>query len=214
MDNRRFYTYAWLREDGTPYYIGKGSGGRAWRQSGRRSKAKMPPRERVLILKKNLTEEEAFRHEIYMIAIYGRKDLGTGILHNFSDGGEGLSCPSPEVIEKIRESRKGYKHSPETRAKLSEAAKGRRRPTEEENKRNSERNTGAGNARFGVTVSEETRRKISESNRGKTHTEETKEKMSIAQKKAWENRPRTKSEETRERMRQGWIKRKEKQQRR
>jgi len=116
------------------------------------------------------------------------------------------------VIERIRESKKGYKHSPETRAKLSEAAKRRRRPTEEENKRNSERNTGAGNARFGVTVGEETRRKISESNKGKTHTEETKKKMSIAQKKAWENRPRTKSEETRERMRQGWIKRKERQQ--
>ena len=166
MDNR-FYTYAWLREDGTPYYIGKGSGRRAWKQSGRAGKAKKPPDERILILKRNLTEKEAFKHEIYMIAIYGRVDQGTGILHNFSDGGEGLSGPSPEVLAKILEKRKGYRHSEESRRKLSEAAKRRRPPTEEENRRNSERNTGERNARFGVSVTEETRQKISKSHKGR-----------------------------------------------
>lgn len=90
MDNRRFYTYAWLRKDGTPYYIGKGSGDRAFRRS--RKVFPKPPNERnrILILKKNLTEEEAFKHEIYMIALYGRKDLGTGILHNRTNGGDGV----------------------------------------------------------------------------------------------------------------------------
>jgi hypothetical protein len=29
---------------------------------------------------KILREEEAFKHEIYMIAMFGRKDVGTGIL--------------------------------------------------------------------------------------------------------------------------------------
>ena len=167
MNNRRFYTYAWLRENGTPYYIGKGSGRRAWKQSGRAGKAKKPPEHRILILKKNLTEEEAFRHEIYMIAIYGRVDKGTGILHNYSDGGEGLSNPSPEVIQKIKESRKNYKHSPKTIAKIKEAAKNRRRPTEEENKRNSERNRGERNPRFGSVVTEETRHKIGKSHKGR-----------------------------------------------
>jgi hypothetical protein len=166
-NERRFYTYAWLRKNGTPYYIGKGSGRRAWKESGRAGKARKPPENRILILKDNLTEEEAFRHEIYMIAIYGRVDRGTGILHNYSDGGEGLSSPSPEVVAKIVESRKGYKHSPETIAKIKEKAKHRRKPTEEENRRNSERNRGEKNPRFGAVITEETRQKLRKASTGR-----------------------------------------------
>ncbi len=90
--NDRFYTYAYLREDGSPYYIGKGRGRRAYQQH----KVNIPPKERILFLKKNITEEDAIKHEKYMIFIFGRKDLGTGILRNLTDGGEGMS---------------GYKHS-------------------------------------------------------------------------------------------------------
>jgi hypothetical protein len=85
-----YYTYAWLRTDGTPYYVGKGHGKRAWTF---RRKGVNRPRDasRILILKNNLCEEDAFKHEVYMIFVLGRKDLGTGILHNRTDGGEGLS---------------------------------------------------------------------------------------------------------------------------
>ena len=85
-----YYTYAYLREDRTPYYIGKGKGNRAYR---RRKKDIKPPKDksRIILLKQNLIEEEAFKHEIYMIAVFGRKDLGTGILHNKTNGGEGSS---------------------------------------------------------------------------------------------------------------------------
>jgi hypothetical protein len=85
-----FYTYAYLRKDGTPYYIGKGRKDRAWYKF---RKVVSPPKdkERILILKKNLTEEEAFRHEKYMIFLLGRKDKGTGILRNRTYGGEGVS---------------------------------------------------------------------------------------------------------------------------
>jgi hypothetical protein len=98
-----YYTYAYLREDRTPYYIGKGKGNRAYR---RRHKGINPPKDksRILILKNNLTEEEAFRCEKYMIAVFGRKDLGTGILENKNAGGNGSSGKiySQEEKEKIR----------------------------------------------------------------------------------------------------------------
>ena len=84
-----YYTYAYLREDRTPYYIGIGKGNRIY-STHKRIK---PPKDksRIIYLKQNLTEEEAFRHEIYMIAVFGRKDLETGILRNRTDGGEGAS---------------------------------------------------------------------------------------------------------------------------
>jgi hypothetical protein len=117
-----FYTYAYLREDGTPYYIGKGRGYRAWAPHSRCAAGRPSDPNRILLLKKNLTEKEAFRHERYMIAVLGRKDIGTGLLRNMTQGGEGSSGFSEEVIEKIRTARyrqnpwpRGSKHSEETK---------------------------------------------------------------------------------------------------
>lgn len=96
MENT-YYTYAYLRKDGTPYYIGKGNGTRAYRRD--RVGVKPPKnRNKILILKQNLTEEKAFKHEIYMISVFGRRDLNTGILVNKTDGGEGSS----NINEKTR----------------------------------------------------------------------------------------------------------------
>jgi hypothetical protein len=71
-----------------------------------------PRNHRILILKKNLTKEQSLDHEVYMIAILGRVDLGTGILHNLTAGGEGTS---------------GYKrkHTSQTKIKISEGCVGR-----------------------------------------------------------------------------------------
>ena len=106
-----FYTYAYLRsktsktaEAGTPYYIGKGHGKRAYAYHRRTPVPK--DKSKIIILKENLSEKEAFSHEREMIQFYGRKDLGTGILMNWTDGGEGPSNPSPETRRRMVEGRK------------------------------------------------------------------------------------------------------------
>jgi hypothetical protein len=83
-----YYTYAYLREDKTPYYIGKGKGFRLYVK---KRIVPLPSKDRIIYLKRNLTEQEAIEHEVYMIAVFGRKDTGTGILRNLTDGGEGTS---------------------------------------------------------------------------------------------------------------------------
>jgi hypothetical protein len=83
-----FYTYVWLREDGTPFYVGKGSGDRAYTKYNHRHSP--PPKNRiVLYIAKD--EAEAFENEVALIWYYGRKDLGLGCLRNFTDGGDGVS---------------------------------------------------------------------------------------------------------------------------
>jgi hypothetical protein len=178
----QYYTYAYLREDRTPYYIGKGEKDRIYKKGKGEVK---PPKDksRIIFLKQNLTEEEAFRHEKYMIAVFGRKDLGTGILRNRTNGGEGSSgaIHTPETRAKISAAMKGKNSpnygktlSPETKAKLSAAQKGKTLSTETKAKISA--------AQKGKTLSLETKAKISAAQKGKTLSPETKAKMSAAKK--------------------------------
>jgi hypothetical protein len=98
-----YYVYAYLREDGSPYYIGKGKNDRAWQKY---SHTVTVPQDlsRIQIVKEHLSEPEALNLEIQLIAEYGRKDLGTGILRNRTNGGDGTS---------------GHINSPETRLRKS-----------------------------------------------------------------------------------------------
>ena len=200
-----YYTYAYLREDRTPYYIGKGKGNRLYKRG---SRVFAPPKDksRIIYLKQNLTEGEAFKHEIYMIAVLGRIDLGTGILHNRTDGGDGVSgyIPSEETRKKISVATKGKNHpmygktlSDETKRKISEKTRGKKiKPFTEEHRRKlsvasknlseetrkklSDANRGENNPNYGKTASEETKRKMSEAH--KNPSEETRRKMSGASK--------------------------------
>ena len=118
-----YYTYAYLREDKTPYYIGKGKGDRIY--STKRSVKLPKDRSRIIFLKQNITEEEAFKHEIYMIDVLGRKDLKTGILRNLTEGGEGFSSKQMELFWKKRNKEKRIKELKKWRKEYDKSVKWR-----------------------------------------------------------------------------------------
>lgn len=137
----QFYVYIYLREDGTPYYVGKGKGNRAWSNSSRSFK-KPTDESRIVIHTDNLTEEQAFSLEKDLISYYGRKGDG-GVLRNLTDGGEGVT---------------GHSHSEETRARMSKSHTGAKR-SDYHKRRISETTRG-------IPKSEATKKLLSESKKG------------------------------------------------
>lgn len=146
-----FYVYAYLRHTdsktakaGTPYYIGKGTGQRAYFKNKRQVKT---PKEsqNIVILESNLTELGAFALERRMIRWYGRKDLGTGILANMTDGGDGIYNPNENTRRKIAAGQLGRKHTKEHLEKSRNSKLGKKRP------KHSKAMTGSNNPMFGVS---------------------------------------------------------------
>ena len=193
-----FYVYAYLRKgDLSPYYIGKGKNTRAWDLS---HKVIVPiDKNRIVMLESNLTEIGALALERRMIKWYGRKDLGTGILRNRTDGGDGAAGIIPwnkgrkigshlsekgrkklskankgipkNHGEQVSKSLKGKPKSEEHRTKLSEAGKGK--VPWNKGKVGVQPST-----RKGTKMPEEQRLKLSDAHKGIKNSEETRAKIS------------------------------------
>ena len=98
-----YYVYAYLREDGSPYYIGKGKDHRAYSKN---HNVKLPPeKNRIVFLETNLSNIGALALECRYIRWYGRKDNNTGILRNLTDGGEGATGSIRKDLRKYNKNR-------------------------------------------------------------------------------------------------------------
>jgi hypothetical protein len=207
----KFYTYLYLRKNGTPYYVGKGQGKRAFVSR----LGHNPPERARIFIQHWASEEEALEMEKWYISIFGRKGIGTGILHNRTDGGTGIRNISEETRSLMAKAKigsqnaKGHKVSEEVKAANSARMKGKQYllgfKFSEESKLKMR------NSHLGKRLSEEQKRKIGEKLKGhigaksflgRKHTEQSKRQMSESKKgiatrgKGWNP-----SEETKEKMR-------------
>jgi len=165
-----YYVYAYLRKDGTPYYIGKGKGKRAWSKN---HNLNIPAEKyRIIFLETNLSDVGSLALERRMIRWYGRKDLGTGILQNRTDGGEGSE---------------GLKHTDASKLKISIKNKGRILGSHTEETNEKRRSTMMGKNKGkklppswnnGIPMREETKLKQSISHMGKIQSAESHAKRS------------------------------------
>jgi hypothetical protein len=202
-ESSKFSVYElWVMGDDKPFYVGKGLNGRPYdhlylAKNGdktlKSNKIRKAWKMNLPIIIKHIfytdIEQEAFNEEIRLIALYGRRDKGNGVLVNFTDGGEGQSGPSNETRRKISESSKKHVWTEESRRKLSEskigielseehrqkigdANRGKKKPIfSEEHRQN------LSNSHLGYVPSEETRQKLREANTGRVMSEEQRIKL-------------------------------------
>lgn len=130
-----YFVYVIEFLDGTPLYIGKGKDSRplahyhpkASSYIANKLRKEGHEKTQVRKLHEGLDSDQAYALERSYITKYGRKDIGTGILYNRSDGGEGSRGHKmpPGSIERLRQLNLGKTLSSETKGRLSAMFKGR-----------------------------------------------------------------------------------------
>lgn len=122
-----YYVYAYLRGNGTPYYIGKGKDARY--KDPRHNHVPVPrDQTRIVICESNLSEIGALAIERRLIAWWGKKING-GILLNIQDGGQG-GC-TPQSAAKISAKTKGRPKPPRSKEhaqNISTSQRGKPKP--------------------------------------------------------------------------------------
>lgn len=210
------YTYIHRQaDDGSVFYVGKGTRKRAWDCKHRSQKWKSIAAKHghsVEICATWKTGGMAFEHEKFLILCF--KDMGFR-LANLTDGGDGPIGykATEEQKQKMSLSRIGRKHSEETKKKMSEAQKGKPRgPMSEDAKLKMSISQKKRPPRG--QMSEEQKKKLSENNGSKR--QEVREKISKALmgkspslearlKRSLKTKGVKKNEEHKEKIRQGRL---------
>ncbi len=106
----KWYVYLLLREDNTPYYVGKGKCGRCYQRGGRDlplTEQGEVDKDRIQIVFESENEDLCYQKEVEYISLYGRECDG-GILQNKYLGG-GKKSKVTNFIERKKETTKEWK---------------------------------------------------------------------------------------------------------
>jgi hypothetical protein len=182
----KVYVYVLSRPDGSPFYVGVGSG-RRLRHHERSTSAKDARTAKAKMVRDILAAgcsvgyeiagwfddwDSGAKEERRLIALHGRADLSRGPLTNRTNGGQGgwfETAARTEGVRRAAEKNRGRKHSAEHRARISAAGRGRKQSADHVRKR--------ADAKRGSIHSPESRVKMAKAATGRVMPQETRDAL-------------------------------------